>query len=303
MKAKIFLIPAILVAAACQQMEVDNTLPMEKPEKGSTATLTIVASKGEAETKALDLVNDGARLNAYWKSTETVKVYKDGTLLGSLTVTPDDGEKPTSATLSGSINTTGLDVNDALTLLIPRNSWDYTGQTGQLTGEDSVEDSYSYAMATISIASIDNGTVVPASTAVFSNQQSIYRLGFKDTDNENAYLDPREVTIVATGGKLVQSVSYQESAWTPTFGWITVIPAAAAADHFYYVSLRNDSTAADSYSFSIIGSDYALYTAAEPIPADVLDAPGKFISAKNISASKASFAPATTGGTTTNTAL
>ena len=280
-------------------MEVDNTAPVGKPEKGSTATLTLVATKGEADTKALDLVNDGARLNAYWKSTETVKVYKDGTLLGSLSVTPADGEKPTSATLDGSITTTGLAVGDVLTLMIPRDGWDYTGQTGTLTGETSIEDSYSYATAAISVASIDGDTVVPEAPAVFSNRQSIYRLGFKD----NEYLDPRELTIFAASGKLVQSVSYEGSAWTPAFGWITVVPAAASADHFYYVSLRNDSTAADTYSFSIIGSDYALSTAAKVIPAEVLDVPGKFISATEISAEKASFAPVVTGGTTTNTAL
>ena len=280
-------------------MEVDNTAPVTKPEKGSTATLTLVATKGEADTKALDLVNDGARLNAYWKSTEAVKVYKGGTLLGSLTVTPADGEKPTSATLDGSITTTGLAVGDVLTLMIPRDGWDYTGQTGTLTGETSIEDSYSYATAAISVASIDGDTVVPEAPAVFSNRQSIYRLGFKD----NEYLDPRELTIFAASGKLVQSVSYEGSAWTPAFGWITVVPAAASADHFYYVSLRNDSTAADTYSFSIIGSDYALSTAAKVIPAEVLDVPGKFISATEISAEKASFAPVVTGGTTTNTAL
>lgn len=281
-------------------MEVDNTAPVGKPEKGSTATLTLVATKGEADTKALDLVNDGARLNAYWKSTETVKVYKDGTLLGSLTVTPADGEKPVWATLSGNISTDGLGVGDALTLLIPREDWDYTGQTGTLTGEGSVEDSYAYAMATICVDSIDNGAVVPTAPAVFGNQQSIYRLGFQDTGNANAYLDPREISIFATGGKLVQSVSYVGSAWTPVFGWITVVPAVAAADHFYYVSLRNDSTDADTYSFSIIGSDYALYTAAKDIPATVLDVPGKFVSARSIGATKASFAPATT---TTSNAL
>ena len=55
-------------------MEVDNTAPVAKPEKGSTATLTLDATKEEADTKALELVNEGTRLNAYWKSTEAVKV-------------------------------------------------------------------------------------------------------------------------------------------------------------------------------------------------------------------------------------
>ena len=127
MKARFFIVPAILMVASCQIELVDPDLAEEVPTgqeapADSVWTLTIQATKGEPDTKALDLVNDGARLNAYWKNTETVKVYKDGTLLGTLSVVPDAGVKPTTATLTGPITTGGLAVSDELYLLFPSDS-------------------------------------------------------------------------------------------------------------------------------------------------------------------------------------
>jgi hypothetical protein len=98
--------------------------------------------------------------------------------------------------------------------------------------------------------------------------------------------------VSATGGKLVQSMSWNGSAWTPLYGNIGVTPASAPVDHFYYVSIRNDQTTDDTYNFVITGSDDALYMASKGIPGTVLDVPGKFISAKNITATKSDFAPA-----------
>ena len=93
----------------------------------------------------------------------------------------------------------------------------------------------------------------------------------------------------------MQSRSLSGSAWTSTYGSITVTPASAPDDHFYYVSLRNEGTAEDTYRFIVIGSNDALYLASKTIPASVLDVPGKFISAKEIAVSQPSFAPAASG--------
>ena len=291
MKARHFIIPVILLAAACQvEQPVDPSHAEEILEAAvadSVFTLTIPASKGEPDTKALDLVNDGKTLNFYWNDTETVKVYKDGTLVGTLSVTPGEGEKPTSATLGGDITVAGLAQGDQLTLVFPREDWDYTGQTGTLA---SIEAGYDYATATVTISEII-GNQVTATAASFANQQSVYRFGFKDGET---YIDPKSFSISASGGKIVQSMSYS-SGWTPAFGDITVTPASAAGDHFYYVSLQNQTTANDTYSFVITGSDDALYIASKAIPASVLDVPGKFISAKGVNATKPSFAPATSG--------
>lgn len=256
-------------------------------------TLTIKGTMGgdgsNASHRALDLVNDGATLNAYWKGTEKVKVYKAGVLLGTLDATPSEGEKPVTATLSGDITTSGLSLNDELMLLIPRDAWDYTGQTGILTGDNSIEDKYDYATATVSILSI-SGSTVTTTKASFNNEQSIYRFGFKDGDD---YIVLKDFIISDANNKLVRSLNYTGDAWTPTYGSISVMCTGNAPDdNFYYVALRNDGTTADSYRFIITDSNNALYLATKAIPASVLDTKGKFISAKAISASMPSFAPA-----------
>ena len=293
MKARHLFIPAILLVASCQVELVDPDYEEERPEAVTTPadsvwTLTIQATKGEPDTKALDLVNDGTRLNAYWKDTETVTVYKDGTLLGTLNVVPDSGEKPTTATLTGPITTGGLSVSDELYLLFPNGTWNYIGQNGALTGSGSIEDTYAYASATVTVSAI-NGAAVTTTKANFANQESIYRFGFKVSGD---YIDPKSFTVSAAGGQLVQSMSWNGSAWAADYGNISVTPASAPGDHFYYVSLRNDQTSDDTYNFIVTGSDDALYMGSKAIPAGALGTPGKFISVKNISVSQPSFTPA-----------
>ncbi len=289
MKARHYIIPVILLAAACQveqPVNPDHAEEFLEVAADSVFTLTIPASKGEPDTKALDLVNDGKTLNFYWQNTEFVKVYKDGTLVGTLSVPPSDGEKPTSATLGGDITVAGLAQGDELTLLFPREEWSYTGQTGTLA---SIEAGYDYATATVTISEIIGNQVTTTAGAHFENQQSVYRFGFKDGET---YIDPKSFTVSASNGALVTGCAWNGSAWSSSFGALTITPASAAADHFYYTSIRNESTVEDSYGFVVTGSDDALYMGTKTIPASVLDVPGKFISAKSISVSKPDFAPA-----------
>ena len=279
---------ALFILAACQPVEFEEISGRgnSKNANDSVCFLTVQATK-QAETKALDLTNSGATLNAYWTTSEKVKVYKDGTYLGELAVTPTS-EKSATATLSGNITVTGLSAGNTLTLMIPREEWAYTGQNGALTGSGSIEDTYSYATASVTIDEI-SGSSVTTTKATFANEQSIYRFGFKKGGN---YIDPKDFVVSASGNQLVQSRSWSGSAWTSTYGSITVTPASAPADHLYYVSLRNESTAENTYRFIVIGSSNELYLASKTIPASVLDVPGKFISAKEIAVSQPSFAPA-----------
>ena len=274
--------------ASCQRAEKENPEEPLRPvvpeaSADSVWTLTIQAAK-KVDTKALDLTGDGSTLNAYWKSTEKVKVYKDGTLLGQLDVTPGDGEKPATATLSGDITVEGLAQGDQLTLMIPREEWAYTGQTGTLA---EIESSYDYATATVSVSEI-SGQAVTTTAATFQNQQSVYRFGFKSGSD---YIGLKSFTVSAAGGKLVQGFSLENNVWTPAYGSLSVVPAATPADFFYYVALRNEQTTADTYSFVMTGSDDALYMATKAIPASVLATPGRFISAKTIEAVKPDFSP------------
>lgn len=295
MKARHIIIPVLAVLlSACAKEPIpapeESTDPAEEQNTSSETvyTFSIEATKGESETKALDLVNNGSRLNTYWGAGEKAKVYKDGVLLGMLNVIPEDGEKPTQATLEGSFATSGLATNDELALLIPRETWDYTGQTGVLTGSGNVEGLYAYARATVTVTAI-NGGAVTTTNASFHNLQSIYRFGFK---RGGSYIDPKAFTVSAASGKLVQSMSWGGSDWVPAYGTISVNSASAPADHFFYVSLRNDQTMDDTYNFVLTDVDDALYIATKAIPASVLDVPGKFISAKTITATQPDFSPA-----------
>lgn len=274
--------------ASCQRAETEDPEQKERPvvpeaPADSVWTVTIRAAKN-TPTKALDLSADGSTLNAYWKSSEKVKVYKDGTLLGELSVTPGDGEKPATATLGGSITVEGLAQGDGLTLMIPRESWDYTGQTGTLA---EIESSYDYAVATVTVEEI-SGQEVTTTPADFANQQSVYRFCFKLGSD---YIGLKDFTLSAAGASLVQGLSLSGSTWTPTYGKLTVVPAATPADFFYYVAIRNESTDADTYNFLMTGSNDALYMANKAIPASVLATPGRFISAKTIEVSQPDFAP------------
>jgi len=289
MKAKFLFIPAILLSAACQQAEIENPSTEEFKKEEVVYSISLMATKGEVGTKALDLVTGTQdRIDAYWKDTEKVKVFKDGTLLGTLDVTPATGEKPSSASLSGSITTEGLAASDELTLRVSGENWDYTGQVGTLAD---IETSYDYATATVTIDTVDdvNHTITTTGNASFGNQQSIYRFGFKVGGN---FIDPKSFTVSASNGALVTGRAWNGSSWASSFGSISITPASAAADHFYYSSIRNESTDEDSYGFIVTGEDDALYLGTKTIPASVLDVPGKFISAKNITISKPALAPA-----------
>ena len=301
----LFLLFLVALASCRKEDPVDpemGDVPSQSADTDSACivgTLSLEAIKlsseagNNARTKGLDLDLAGTgALNAYWRESEKVYVFKTGPVLGFLNVNPYDGEKPVTAFLTGSIDAEGLAVNQNLTLLTPRSIWSYLGQNGTLTGANSIEEDYDYALATVTVASIAGGELKTAANASFKNQQSIYRFGFKSGGN---YIDPKSITINANGGKLVQSINYVAGDWTPVYGVLPFTPAPAPADHFYYFSLRNDRTADDTYTFLMTGPDNALYLATKVIPASLLDAPGKFISAKEIAAVKADFSPVSSG--------
>lgn len=308
MKANRTLLILLFLAAlaSCQKEEPADPETGDVPAQSAdtesactVATLSLEATKlsvqdgDDARTKGLDLAGSGA-LNAYWRESEKVYVFKTGPVLGFLNVSPYEGEKPVTAYLTGSINAEGVSASQNLTLLTPRNIWSYLGQNGSLTGANSIEENFDYALATVTVASIAGGELKTAANASFKNQQSIYRFGFKAGGN---YIDPKSITINANGGRLVQSLNYVAGEWTPVYGVLPFTPAASApADHFYYFSLRNDRTADDTYTFLMTGPENALYLATKAIPGTLLDAPGKFISAKEIAAVKADFSPVSSGG-------
>ena len=288
------LIPGLAVLAGCQRMPVE-----EKPEEavGGPYTLTLEATKA-MNTKALSL--DGNTLDAHWRTGETVAVYLGGDYKGVLTATAD-GTDATKATLTGELTPIeGIAKDAVLTLLFPRKDWDYTGQDGSLPEETStLSTRFDYATASVTVASVSGSTVTTTGEATFANEQSMYRFGFKVGGAGDA-LEIHEFTVSSTHNALVRSRSWNGTTWTDTPGSITV--TAASPLTLPYASLRNTLAGTptqaqidaretiDTYSFNVIGADNALYLGEKAIPAQVLTAQGRFISAQSIPVTKTTLA-------------
>lgn len=279
----IVLLSAGLIAlAGCQKEE--GIIPVAQGQY----TLTLEATKG-IDTKALSENNNV--ITASWQNTEKVAVFKNGTHLGDLSVDPQSD--PKVAKLSGYVNSAnGIESGDRLTLIYPaRNDhkWTYTGQGGTLAG---VSSNYDYAVADITVQSIDNtGTIVTDPLASFSNEQSIYRFKFNNGKLAVAYF-----IISAFKEKLVTNRTYNTSAkvWESEYGNVTVTNSNQKVS---YVSLRNDNTGAeDTYYFTVVGSDNKVYFGNKTIGTAHLGN-GKFVepavTVNQASVSKSSGAPET----------
>ena len=270
---------AAMVLAGCQAELVQAPESVSELHRYS---MNLKAVK-VVDSKALSLDED--YLEAYWKDTEKVKVYKGGVCIGELSVVPFEGEKPTTAELSGEVAVEGMEIGDELLLMLPRDSWDYSGQNGTLLGIGSIEDTYDYSMGTVNVTGIE-GSSIRTSGADFQHQQSVYRFGFKDG---NDALNVGQFFVNATSGMLIREFCLEGSTWVSTPGAINVKPSAPTTD-LLYVALRNEiagTSSADTYEFTVIGDDNAAYLGTKAIPASVLDVQGRFISARSVEVSKA----------------
>ncbi len=257
---------SVLALAVLGTSCMEQEMVLEEKSRTQAWNLTIRAEK-EPDTKGLDLV--GNRLNTLWRSSETVSVLAKGSYLAqTLDVTPD-AQNAKLATLSGSVNVSEVNVDDVLTLQIPRQTWDYTGQKGVLLGPDeagSIEKDYAYALAEVTVTGVTPGSemmgTLTTTNAHFVNQQAIYRLNFKNGD---APLAVKDVTLSSSKGKIVLSRNLAEG--TTTYGSLTVNMESSSADPIY-VALRNDDKTAQDYFFSVTGADGLTYTGKKTIPAE-----------------------------------
>ena len=310
MKKSILLIAALLGAMAwtgCQKIEEElieekpeEVTPEDKPTQETiTYTLTIRAEKipGQAgndgtSTKGL-AIGDGTEattteLKSIWTANEPVKVYLEGNCIGTLTATPNN-ENAHLATLSGTVETTSIITPNTttLSLLTPRESWDYTGQIGKLLlsddATDSIEKKFHYTMASpvLVTAATDEGEnhwTITTANATFTNQQSIYRLSFRYSVGPTA-ITAKSVTISGASGELVQS---QVLGGATTKGPISVTLGTASADPFF-VALRNgDETNEEVFTFTVVDENGVTYRGSKTIPAQYKPN-GTFVSAKNAS--------------------
>ena len=299
MKKTILLIAALLGAMAWTGcMKIEEELIEEKPEvveeKATTYTVTILAERNDGpQTKGLDVDGEEATttlLKSIWKDGEEVKVYLGTDCIGTLTATPDvtDAHK---ATLSGSVTTTAsIEENTTtLTLLTPRETWDYTGQIGKLMlsddATDSIEKKFHYTMASDVLVTRatdheGNNWTITTENASFTNQQSIYRLNFRYNNGvSKTAITTKSVTISSANGQLVQS---QVLGGATTKGPVSVMLGTATADPFF-VALRNgNETNEEVLTFTVVDADGVTYRGSKNIPAEYKPN-GTFVSVKNAS--------------------
>ena len=270
----------VLVWTGCQRIEEDP-VPVEQPGQDTVIWMTTVQAtlSADAGTKGLDLT-EGNTLDVYWRAGEKVNAYLEGQYVGFLEVTPGAGEKPLDASLTGPLSLSSLiSVGDELTMLFPRRTdylWTYEGQNGLLTGDGSIEECFDYARAVVTVTKKDaaHGTIA-TSNALFLNQQSIYRFGFKFGETQI----PVKTVILSSAVGEIATTCNVETGEAET-GDLTVVRPAASTDPTYVAIRNGNTTQDDTFSFTVYDGDGATYEGAKAIPAAALSM--GFVSARNI---------------------
>ena len=291
---------AAMMWTGCQdQIEPEEITGRPEEKTSKTLTVTIQAVKADApDTKGLAIGDNKTEdltesLQSIWKVGETVYVY-NGTptqtqpictlILGQdgNVIDPTNAHKATLKFTTSNLS----DGDNQLTLLTPRETMSYEGQTGKLMATDgetdlSIENNFHYTMATVT-ATV-SGETVTTSPATFQNQQSIYRLGFRyqaPNTSTKTPISTKIVTISATAqnGGFVQSWNLDGTAATK--GDITVNRPEANANPFF-VALRNSSSnIEEAFTFTVIDGDGVTYKGSKTIPA-AYNQNSQFISIKN----------------------
>ena len=176
MKKQMMTLAAVLMAgAAVTSCSSDNEMDSPKAPAAKTYTMTVSATKGGDETRALNL--DGNKLNATWATTENVYVKKgDAWANGSLQPQADGA----STTLKGTLSGVTFAANDVLTLQFPKSGdITYAGQKGTLAD---IAENFDWATATATVASVEDGKITVNGNVTFVNQQAIVKFTLKNGD-------------------------------------------------------------------------------------------------------------------------
>ena len=198
----------LMAGAAFTACSSEDTIIDEQPVVNptqKTVTMTVKASKDEvAGTRGLSL--NGKTLNAVWKTTDVIKVYKNLpgglTLVGTLNPTSNTNG---TATLTGTVS--DVAENDKLVLFIGlgNGQYDYTGQKGVLYRDvdatNSIESKYDYANAGIEQAFYAHFLDASTLTLSSSNQNTFGAQNYEEAtasfSNENAIV---KFTLVKSDG-------------------------------------------------------------------------------------------------------
>ena len=199
----VLLMASAAVFTACSS---DDNITGEQPVNPTTKyTMTVNATKGDdGQTRALSL--SGKTLSVKWAATDEVSVFPEAwsrTALGTLHAAASENG---STSLTGDL-TTAPTAGDNLKLLFPRATWDYTGQTGVLlSAANSIEKKYDYALADVTVATVDGNKITTTGNASFASQQAIVK--FILQDNGGNAINASSLTISAASNQLVTAKGY-----------------------------------------------------------------------------------------------
>ena len=255
----------LMAGAAFTACSSEDTIIDEQPVVNptqKTVTMTVKASKDEvAGTRGLEL--DGKTLNAVWKTTDVIKVYKFnswdepvGTLSPTSNTTGD-------VTLRGEV--TGVNEGTKLALFMGGGgeAFDYTGQKGVLLRDDdatnSIESKYDYASAGITqsfyahYVKDGNEDILTLSsdpqsyseiTASFTNDAAIVKFTLVQSDGETPVnttqldISCEDIFIKSPNEKGLLSINH------------------GTATNVFYVALRCDMKTSGSGTMTLTANEY-----------------------------------------------
>ena len=295
-----------LCMVGCQNDDfMDKTNPLRTAQEGVTTgdtwSLTLEATISDvADTRALELVTEeGQRdvLNGYWEVDEQIGVYLNGAKLGSFEVTEViEGTNGKSAKLEGTgLSEEGMvDGDNVLTLIYPDNDnvWNYMGQNGTI---GAISRTYDYMLASLTVNKSGDDVTYTQTNIEFTNQQSVYRFGFKDGESS---IRVKQFTVNSSANTIVKGRTFnrESSDWVSTYGPLTVKPGDPTTS-LLYVSILNElagtANAEDTYEFSVITDDDALYMGTKEITASFFENKSQFNSFKNVAMTQAKLTPNT----------
>ena len=164
---------ALLIASATLAACSTEDSVMTDEKAPQVYTLTIDASMdGGAQTRALEF--EGTKLVAKWANDETVDVRSGGTSLGTLTVSNVSADGKT-CTLSGTL-TGSIDKHDALRFYYNSGTLVNESQTGTLSSTAGSD----YAMAAVTVKSVNGGNITLESEPSFQTQVAVLKITMQD---------------------------------------------------------------------------------------------------------------------------
>lgn len=268
----------LMAGAAFTACSSEDTIIDEQPVVNptqKTVIMTVQASKDEvAGTRGLSL--SGSTLNAVWKTTDVIKVYKY-----NLWSTPVGTLHPTSntsgtATLRGEVSVSDVNENEKLVLAIGGGgvNYDFTGQKGMLNRSDdpdnSIESKYDYASAGITQQSFyahflkdgDNDILTLSSsntntkysetydkaTASFINQAAIVKFTLQDKSGNAVNASQFDISCIDDASRILLT-SVQAGG-----GTLSVVPDTPT-NELYVAILCQSSETAKNYRFTAYSDD------------------------------------------------